>query len=57
MKTEREIDNMAGDILDKQEEIENGVSRGYTGMTYEEGLRDALEWVLGNGDNPLEDEG
>ncbi len=26
----------------------------YTGMSYEEGVKDALEWVLGGEDRPLE---
>lgn len=56
MKTEYEIDNLITDILNRQEKIDNGETRGFFGMTYEEGLRDALEWVLGNGDNPLEEE-
>jgi|SaaInl8_200m_RNA_FD_contig_21_2371289_length_412_multi_3_in_0_out_0_1 hypothetical protein len=26
----------------------------YTGMSYEQGIKDALEWVLGEGPDPLE---
>jgi len=25
----------------------------YSGMTYEQGIKDALEWVLGEGEDPL----
>jgi len=56
MKTQREVDDMVGDVLDRQEEIDNGDTQGFHGMTYEEGLRDALEWVLGNGGHPLKDD-
>jgi hypothetical protein len=28
----------------------------WPGMTYEEGVRSALMWAAGDGDNPMEDE-
>lgn len=36
-----------------QDSISEGTSR-YRGMTYEEGIRDAIDWIQGNGDTPLE---
>ena len=50
MRTRKEVDAQ----LDKaQESIETG--RGYHGMSYEEGVRAALEWVMGDvDDEPIE---
>ena len=53
MKTEREVNHLIGEIMDRQEDP---LKRKFTGMTYEEGLRDALEWVIDNGDHPFEGE-
>ena len=40
-----------GDCLQAEEE---GSSK-YPGMSYEQGIKAALEWVLGEGPHPLED--
>jgi len=40
-KTAEEIDQAICEVLDPDR-------RKYSGMTYEDGIRDALEWVLGN---------
>ena len=50
MKTKQEIHQMidkANDLLD---------SDNYSGMSYQDGVKEALEWVLGYCDAPLEDE-
>ena len=48
---EDEID----DVLNKcVESEESGVSR-WPGMTYEQGVKAAIEWMQGFGDNPLAD--
>ena len=53
MKTERAISRLIGEILDR---VEDPRKRKFTGMTYEQGLRDALEWVIDNGVHPFEGE-
>ncbi len=48
--TDKEIET----VLDlAQDSISEGTSR-YRGMTYEEGIRDTIDWLQGNGDAPLE---
>ena len=52
MRSLSEIKEMVGDTLDR---IDSG--RSYHGMTYEEGVLAALDWVLGNtNDKPIEEE-
>lgn len=54
MKTEREINHLIGEIMDR---VEDPRKRKFTGMTYEEGLRNALEWALDEGGaHPFEEE-
>ncbi len=48
-RTEKEIYEL---IDQANERIENGDL--YTGMSYEDGVKDALEWILGGEDRPLE---
>ena len=50
MKTRKEVDEQ----IDKaQQAIESG--EGYHGMSYEEGVKAALEWVMGDIDEePIE---
>lgn len=47
--TDKEIEAQIGEAIDQ-----NG---RYPGMSYEDGVRDALDWVLGNEPNPPLDEG
>lgn len=42
-------------VIDAANEIRYSVRTKWAGMTFEEGVIAALEWVLGNGDSPLED--
>ena len=47
------------EILDAIDKCKNWTESGesqWPRMTYEDGVRDALEWVLGNGDNPMDEE-
>lgn len=46
----QEIKNML-DLA--HESIDAGNTR-YSGLTYEEGVRDAIDWMQGDGDPPLE---
>lgn len=51
-RTEEEISK----VLDACIESENTGESKYPGMTYEQGVRAALEWVTGDtDDNPMED--
>ena len=53
MPTEKEIN----DVLDKCADAENEGKTRWRSMTYEQGVRAGIEWVLGNTDeNPLEDD-
>ena len=49
-------DQQIDDILNLcSERIEQGGSK-FTGMTYEQGIDAAIQWILGNEDsNPMED--
>lgn len=49
--TEQEINEVL-DACVEQEEI--GESR-WPGMTYEQGVKAAIEWLQGYGENPMED--
>ena len=37
-----------------QEQIDESYESDNWGMSYEEGVRYALEWVLGSGDKPID---
>ena len=44
-------------LLDRCSDLENQGASLYPGMTYEEGVKAGIEWVLGQtDDHPLEDE-
>ena len=50
MKTRKEVDELLNKV---QQAIESG--EGYHGMTYEEGVKAALEWVMDDIDEePIE---
>ena len=49
--TDEEIDNVLNQCVESEEE---GASR-WPGMTFEQGVKAALEWMQGYGTNPLED--
>lgn len=52
MRDEQQIQDMADDASDEAHKPSK-----YTGMSYEEGVRDALDWVLDETmPSPLEDE-
>lgn len=46
-RTQREVDSVLGDCADS---ISEGSSK-YPGLTYEEGVQAALDWILGNTDD------
>ncbi len=48
-RTEKEMYELIDQANDRLE-----IGELYTGMSYEEGVKDALEWVLGGEDRPLE---
>jgi hypothetical protein len=49
MKSQREVEKLASEAAARSMERTQ-----VPGMTYEEGVRDALDWVLGNNEeNPL----
>jgi len=48
--TQREIDAVLGRCCDA---MDSG-SR-FPGMSYEEGVKAALDWMQGDGDNPMDD--
>lgn len=39
----------------KASDVANEGGSRYPGMSYEEGIRDALTWVVSGEDNPMED--
>jgi len=49
--TEEQIDEVINQCVESEE---TGESR-WPGMTYEQGVRAALEWIQGYGENPMED--
>lgn len=51
VRTEKEI----AEIYDKCVESENQNESRYAGMTYEQGIKDCLDWLEG-GDNPFEEQ-
>lgn len=50
--SENEIDDVLNQCIESEE---NGESR-WPGMTYEQGVKAALEWMQGYGENPLVDD-
>lgn len=48
MPGDKEID----EVLNRCADAENDGRSEYPGMTYEQGLRVGIEWVLGIGDEP-----
>jgi hypothetical protein len=57
METVQRSDDEINEVLNKADDVlETGRSR-YPGMTYEEGVANAIRWLLGHHeDNPIEDE-
>lgn len=53
MKTELEVNYLIGEIMARSEDPSK---KKFFGMTYEQGLREALEWVIDNADHPFEGE-
>jgi hypothetical protein len=49
--TESEIDDVLNQCM---ETADNGGSK-FPGMSYEQGVQAALEWMRGDGTNPLDD--
>lgn len=49
--TEEQLDAVVGVCIEAEE---NGTTK-WPGMTYEQGVKAALEWVQGYGEHPLED--
>lgn len=47
-RTQVEVDNVLGDCADS---IDEGASK-FPGMSYEEGVMAALDWILGNTNSP-----
>lgn len=41
-------------LIEEQMDKATDMDGTYTGMSYEQGIKDALEWVLYGGDAPLE---
>ena len=53
VRTDAEIDDVIGKCMD----AENECRSAYPGMTYEQGVNEALRWVTGEiDDNPMADE-
>lgn len=50
-RTQREIEATIARAMEIQDEGESP----FFGMSFEEGISQALDWVLGNQENPLED--
>ena len=44
------------EVLSKAEDVVESGDNPCWSMTYHEGIRDALLWMLGHGDNPLAEE-
>lgn len=51
MKTENEI----YDVIDATNSSREEHGTQFSGMSYEDGITAALDWVLGRGENPIED--
>ena len=50
MPTENEINNVLNECAEREDLGETK----YPGMTYEQGVRNAIEWLQGYGENPME---
>ena len=48
-------ENEINDVLNECAESEEFGESKYPGMTYEQGVKAAIEWMQGYGDNPLVD--
>ncbi|MBR4681972.1 MAG: hypothetical protein IKP06_01525 [Elusimicrobiaceae bacterium] len=48
--SQEEIDNVLNECSEREE---LGESK-YPGMTYEQGVKNAIEWLQGYGENPME---
>lgn len=55
LKNENEINAEIGKILNINDAKNQGKIKGLFGLSYEDGIRDALEWTLGETDDPLLD--
>ncbi len=53
MKSDAEIDKLINQLVEQLHE-RNGASK-HPGLSYESGVRYALEWVLGSDEHPLDD--
>jgi hypothetical protein len=42
------------DVLNKCADMEDSGENPFFGMTYAQGVRAAIEWMQGDGENPLE---
>ena len=51
MPTEQQIDDVLNQCSDQ---LDEGGSK-YHGLSFEEGVRDAIQWLRGDGPNPLGD--
>lgn len=52
MVTEEQIHQ----VIDQANDVANGEDGShYPGMSYEEGIRDALNWVISGEENPMEE--
>ena len=48
-------ENEINDVLNQCVESENEGESRWPGMTYEQGVEAAIEWMQGDGPNPMED--
>lgn len=48
-------ENEINDVLNQCVESENEGESRWPGMTYEQGVKAAIEWMQGDGPNPMED--
>lgn len=55
MSTPLPTENEINDVLNACMEAENDGHSKYPGMSYEQGVKYAIEWMTGDGPHPLED--
>lgn len=55
LRDENEINAEIGKILNIKDAKDQGKIKGLFGLSYEDGIRDALEWTLGEGEEVLLD--
>lgn len=48
-------DDDIADVVNACAEAENGGTSKYPGMSYEQGVKAAIQWLEGDGPNPMED--